>query len=231
MRELRWEGCLNVRDLGGLPLERGGETQYRVLVRADDITRLSPQGLGAMRAYGVTTVVDLRCPTEGNCLDGAVRAPVFRYDDADFMRAAHARAGQDDFYVLLLEWSQSLFARVVETLAESEDAALFHCTAGRDRTGLVAALALSIAGVRRDALVEDYVASRAALQPRYDALIAAATDDAEREWLSRENECAAEKMQGALDHLQSEYGGAAGYLRAGGADAAALERLRMRLAA
>jgi protein-tyrosine phosphatase len=231
MRELRWEGCLNVRDLGGLPLAGGGETQYRVLVRADDITRLSPQGLGAMRSYGVSTVVDLRCPTEGECLSGAVRAPVFRYDDADFLRAAHACAGQDEFYVLLLEWSQSLFASVVETLAESEDAALFHCTAGRDRTGLVAALALSLAGVRKDALVEDYVASRAALQPRYDALMEAAVDDVEREWLARENECAPEKLQRALDHLEREYGGAGGYLRGGGADAAALERLRLRLAA
>jgi protein-tyrosine phosphatase len=231
MRELRWEGCLNVRDLGGLPLEDGGETQYRVLVRADDITRLSPKGLGAMRTYGVSTVVDLRCPTEGACLDGAVRAPVFRYDDADFLRAAHACAGQDEFYVLLLEWSRSLFASVVETLAEAEDAALFHCTAGRDRTGLVAALALSVAGVREDALVEDYVASREALQPRYEALIAAAADDVEREWLARENECAPERLQRALDHLTGEYGGADGYLCRGGADPAALERLRVRLAA
>ena len=59
-RVLVWDGCVNVRDLGGLPLEGGGDTSFRVLVRADSIGTLTEAGWAALRDYGVTTAVDLR---------------------------------------------------------------------------------------------------------------------------------------------------------------------------
>src|SRR3954468_3123230 len=59
-RVLDWDGCVNVRDLGGLPLADGGETAPRVLVRADDVARLSDDGWRALSDYGVARVVDLR---------------------------------------------------------------------------------------------------------------------------------------------------------------------------
>jgi hypothetical protein len=59
-RTLRWEGCCNIRDLGGLPLEGGGETRFGVVVRADDLSLLSEQGWKAASDYGVVRIVDLR---------------------------------------------------------------------------------------------------------------------------------------------------------------------------
>jgi hypothetical protein len=59
-RELAWEGCLNVRDLGGLPTEDGGETRYGRVVRADSVRQLTDAGWQAVADYGVRTVVDLR---------------------------------------------------------------------------------------------------------------------------------------------------------------------------
>ena len=59
-RALRWDGCVNVRDLGGLPLEGGGETRFRAVVRADDAAGLTPRGVRALLDYGVSRIVDLR---------------------------------------------------------------------------------------------------------------------------------------------------------------------------
>ena len=58
--ELAWEGCLNVRDLGGHRTEDGGETSYGAIVRADSVHQLTEAGWEALVAYGIRTVVDLR---------------------------------------------------------------------------------------------------------------------------------------------------------------------------
>jgi hypothetical protein len=63
-RVLVWDGCVNVRDLGGLPLEDGGETRFRVVVRADSIRGLTNKGWAALREYGFGTVIDLRGDAE-----------------------------------------------------------------------------------------------------------------------------------------------------------------------
>lgn len=59
-RTLTWDGCLNVRDLGGLPTATGGRTRHRAVVRADNLDRLTAEGWEALRAYGIRTVIDLR---------------------------------------------------------------------------------------------------------------------------------------------------------------------------
>ncbi|MEO6061619.1 MAG: tyrosine-protein phosphatase, partial [Thermoflexales bacterium] len=59
VRTVRWSACLNVRDLGGLPLRGGGRTRFGAIVRADGLFRLTPAGLEEVRAYGIRTVIDL----------------------------------------------------------------------------------------------------------------------------------------------------------------------------
>src|SRR5262249_24471543 len=63
-RELAWDGCLNVRDLGGHPTDDGGETRYGAVVRADSVRQLSDAGWAALVEYGVDTIVDLRMDQE-----------------------------------------------------------------------------------------------------------------------------------------------------------------------
>ena len=63
-RELAWDGCINVRDLGGIPLEGGGETRTGVLVRSDNVRLLTEEGRRALVEHGVVRVVDLRWPEE-----------------------------------------------------------------------------------------------------------------------------------------------------------------------
>ena len=76
-RILRWDGCVNVRDLGGLPLVGGGETAYRVVVRADWLPGLSDAGRQALVDYGVSLVVDLRPDREHEGID-PLSVPVVR---------------------------------------------------------------------------------------------------------------------------------------------------------
>lgn len=234
-RELCWPDCVNVRDLGGVPQVGGGETRYRVLVRADNIALLNPEGRRALTEYGVSTIVDLRCPGEGESVDGAVRVPLYR-EDGEFPAAAERCRDIRERYVLCLEWSQPLFAAAFEALASASGPALFHCTVGRDRTGLVAALALLLACAEEHAVVGDYLESRRGIRLRYEQLLAVATDGAERDALERlrverERDLAPENVQAVIDHLAREHGGASGYLHKAGADPRALDVLRTRLAA
>jgi hypothetical protein len=77
-RVLSWDGCVNVRDLGGLPLADGGETAYRVVVRADSLPGLTEAGRRALVDYGVSLVVNLRPQTEDEEALEPLPVPVVR---------------------------------------------------------------------------------------------------------------------------------------------------------
>jgi protein-tyrosine phosphatase len=240
-RELRWDDCLNVRDLGGLPLVDGGETRATALVRSDRAELLSGSGLQALRDHGVTTIVDLRGASErdgARVFDGVhtVRVPLFGEDDDAFLEAAaKACASTEEFYLYSLESCAPQFAAAVAAVGDAAGGGvLIHCQGGRDRTGIVVALLLSLVGVPDDLIAEDYAASEAALQPMYRRWIDEAHDDAERaerERLVEERACRPERMLHVLAWLRKRHGGVEGYLLAGGATEGQLARVRERLRA
>jgi protein-tyrosine phosphatase len=106
---------------------------------------------------------------------------------------------------------------------------LFHCHAGKDRTGLVAALLLALAGVPNATIAEDYALSQACLQPLFDQRLSQEPDPAKRERLARMIGAVPETMLGVLAHLDARHGGAERYLRGAGVAEADLDRLRRRL--
>ena len=229
-RALRWEGCFNVRDLGGLATEDGRTTQLGRFVRADELVRLTADGCRALAVYGVRTIVDLRAPSEddygshpfgGGHTYGDVtyqRLPIFTDGMADFWRAWRTRRTAGDGNVLLLEHCGDAFARVFAAMAEAPPGAVvFHCFAGKDRTGLVAALLLSLAGVARETIAEDYALSHRHLEVYYRAILEAVADPSrramhERSYYSPLNVTQPEYMLQALDYVESLHGGAAAYL-------------------
>ena len=166
-RDLVWDGCLNVRDLGGHPTEDGRLTRFGAVVRADSIRRLSDRGWEALVAHGVRTVVDLRWHSELEAdpprelpVD-VVHIPLLgeRHDapETAFLRAARS---QHEAYLGMLERFGSNFVRAVAAVAHArEGGVLVHCQAGKDRTGLVVALLLRLAGVDREAVAADYAVS------------------------------------------------------------------------
>ena len=235
-RRLDWPACLNTRDLGGLPL-RHGVTRARMLVRSDHIGKLNDAGREAMLGYGVTTVIDLRSPDE------ILRSPSpFAAGDGGGVRYLHRplvddrdmrNIGESDDmlarYLTIVDHRPSAFRDVFEAVAEADAGVVFHCFAGKDRTGLVAAMLLELAGVARDDIAEDFAATDLQLAAQYEAWIAEADPD-RRAAFREELRCPPERILGVLDHIDRGWGGVASYLVAAGVGGAAIDRLMKRLA-
>jgi protein-tyrosine phosphatase len=239
-RRLQWDACLNARDLGGYRTRDGSLTRWRSVLRADNLCRLTEVGQAALEAYGVRTVVDLRTASELRIdphpyaeLAGTV-AYLHRslLDEADkpAMKAIDRAESMDSMYAIILDCSRANIAKVMQAIAEAPDGGvLFHCHAGKDRTGLVAAMLLALADVPDATIVEDYALSQTYLQPVYDAALAAVSAPAEREQLAWQMGTRPETMQATLAHLDKEYGGVEAYLRGSGVSDARIEQLRARL--
>src|SRR5487761_372444 len=209
---------LNARDLGGYHTVDGAVTKCRSLLRADDLAQLSPEGLEALADYGVETVLDLRWPEEIAAAPSPVprRLPQVRYRSASLLAANPADWSALGGYCAKEQWKctvlEHLQPQLKEALAVIAAAGpgplLFHCVAGKDRTGVIAALLLTLADVVPDAIAADYAAStqnlRDAYLRRYRDADAAAIIEVVR--------CPEEAVYNMLRYLDRA-GGIAGYLR------------------
>jgi len=163
-RHLDWDGCFNVRDLGGLPAADGHLIRRGAIVRADSASRFTASVWSALESYGVRTVVDLRHPTEREP-DAAPRpahlttVSVALEDETDpafWQEWGHAYH-TPLYYRWFLERYPERIAAVVAAIAETDPGGvLVHCVAGRDRTGLVTLVLLALVGVPSEVIAADY---------------------------------------------------------------------------
>ena len=229
-RDLEWEGCYNVRDLGGLPTVQGGVTRFGALVRSDNPWKLTAEGLRAMRAHGVRTVVDLRHEIEiaerpTVEVEHVVNVSVLDFGDEEYWSRWRGVQDTPRFYREVLErWSDRFAGAVVAVARARQGGVLVHCEVGRDRTGLVCALLLSVAGVPPEAIAADYALSAERLAPLYAEWARAERDPEARARLERENISEAAAMAHVLDNVDVET-----YLLGAGATARDLEAIRERL--
>ena len=242
-RDLDWDGLLNARDLGGHPTEDGGETRWGSVVRADSVRQLTEAGWQAVVDYGVRTIVDLRSDEE-LAEDPPAEKPVEavhvsffdsrpdvfeEVEQASVAAADHASATRD-VYLIFLEHFRSNVAAAIRAVANAPDGGVVvHCHGGKDRTGLVSAFLLRLAGVPIEEIATDYSLSEERLRTRHEEWFAQAADEAELERLHRISKTPASSMVQVLDELERRYGSIAGYLKAGGATDEELERARSRL--
>jgi protein-tyrosine phosphatase len=243
-RVLDWDGCVNVRDLGGLPTA-AGETRFGVLVRADNVRMLSDAGWDALAAHGVRRIVDLRWPEElaedpPRDVDIDVVHvsllgefdPDYVDDIADYIEADDAAGYWSGFYTRMLEQFRPNFGSVVAAIADAPPGVtLFHCAGGKDRTGLIAALVLRVAGAPVDAIAEDYSLSGPNLVRGPNAWVNAARDEADRRRRVFMQRTPPEAMAATLHALEERHGDVRSYLRAAGVSDEQLDRLRERLVA
>jgi protein-tyrosine phosphatase len=209
-----------------------------VLVRSDNIGSLNSEGQEAMVAYGVTTVIDLRSESEVASSPGPLatasngRRPAYVHlplvDDATMLKLAEA-PNMFDRYLMMLEHRQTAFGEIFKTLAQSEGTVVFHCFAGKDRTGLVAAMSLALAGVDVDSIAADYAETDWQMAARSEQWLAAATPEKLDE-MRDDLRCPPERIIGVLEHLEQRWGGAEAYLEAAGLSSTAIKRLRSKLA-
>ncbi|RZE05370.1 protein-tyrosine-phosphatase [Streptomyces albidoflavus] len=174
-RHLTWDGCFNVRDLGGLGRHAPG-----AFVRADSVEKLTAAGWAAAHAHGVRTVLDLRNDDEQGAdaaprPDGitTVRLPLEDIEDTAFWEPWFTdwRWGTPLHYRPFLDHFPERVAATAEALAAAAPGGVaFHCAAGRDRTGLVSLLLLSLAGATPEEIAADYALSEARMTPVFTAL-------------------------------------------------------------
>jgi protein tyrosine/serine phosphatase len=245
-RDLVWDGCVNVRDLGGHPTEDGGETRFGAVIRADSVGLLSDEGWATLIDTGVARIVDLRLEME---LDAdpprdlrveVVHVPILdRFDDETWaeveersMRAADDTESTRIVYLQMLQHCRDRFAEAVTAVADAPPGpVVVHCHGGKDRTGLVVALLLRLADVPIEDVAQDYALSAERLRERTERWLAGAEDEAERERIRRVTSCPAPGMQHVLEALDERYGNVATYLLDAGIPPDALGRVRSRLRA
>ena len=237
-RELVWDGCINVRDLGGLPTEDGGATRFGAVVRADDLGGLSPAGWEALLGYGVSRIVDLR--HESGRLLYETKAELLHVpviDDAGIVAVDELLARVDDpvewrrrNYMFFLERYADRFAQAIQAVATAPaGTVLVHCAGGVDRTGLVTAMLLRLCGVGVEAVADDYAQSEANWASSVKLWIREAPDEAERRKRRLLSVMPADSMRGLLADLEERHGGVSGYLTTSGATQDDFERIRARL--
>ncbi|MGH3280289.1 MAG: tyrosine-protein phosphatase [Trebonia sp.] len=254
MTWIELEGAVNVRDLGGLPTTDGGSTAGGRLLRSENLQELSPGDISRLvDEIGVTTVVDLRSTnevaTEGpaplDALSGVRHAhhPVLKefLDVSDTVKAAllteavaadRARYPDDPMcghYLGYLENRPDQVVGALRSIATAPGAAIVHCAAGKDRTGVIVALSLTTAGVEPEAIVADYAASEERIEAIVERLARSKMYAGVNGTAVRANAPRAETMKAFLEQLDTRYGGIEAWATGNGLAPGELGRLRAKL--
>lgn len=161
------EGTLNTRDLGGYPTKDNKVTKFHVFIRSDRLTDITDKDSKFLKNYGITDIIDLRGNTAIQFTfvsDDNINKKYFKFhyiplSTLEYEQYANAEKDKENFnhgvgYTYVLE-NKSRIKEVFDILAESEGGVLFHCTAGKDRTGIISALILGLC----DAYIKDIIAN------------------------------------------------------------------------
>jgi protein-tyrosine phosphatase len=239
---LALQTLFNARDLGGFRTVDGRMTAFGRFVRADAPVRLNSADLCLLLDYPVRTVIDLRSQSEIQALPHNLNGqPAVAYHNIPLLgndleaeisavrlyETSRERigVGLPDLYIHMLKQSQAQLGLVFRQLAEARDGAcLFNCTHGKDRTGLVAALLLSLAGVSGPDIISDYQVSSTYLKPWFDTFIG--TIPVEILHFFRTDP---ENMEITLAYFHQHFGTAEEYLTGSGLSRLEIQVLKNRL--
>ena len=250
----------NARCLGGIPTSDGTTVRPGVLFRADALNSLTAQGLDAFDTHKIGTVVDLRTDTErARAADvlpndgsvtfislpiqgGAMDELAANMLPADFSKMSQEQLTQmmkqiptlEDLYLGMLKGSAAKFAEIGRSIIAASDTdrpgVLFHCTAGKDRTGLTAALMLLIADAEREAIIDDYTITEKNLAGEFahnlTGLITSLGIPLTPELVTLATKSPRSAIETVLTWLDTEHGGATGYLESGGLSSDEISQLR-----
>lgn len=225
MNQSLLEASCNTRDLGGFPAA-GGVTKENRIWRSDVPGPLTDRDTALLWERGITTAIDLRTPVEAAKrpspfagLDG------FQYHHFPITEGSEPPARPEDVPASYLTIAASPgAAQALKAAAEAEAGVLLHCTAGKDRTGVLSAILLAACGVSRDRIARDYEISREYNRERLEAYLAAHPQVDRRTVTARK-----ETMERFLTLFQEKYDGVPGYFSALGLPGSCLDALRRKL--
>jgi protein-tyrosine phosphatase len=241
-RQLHFRGTFNFRDLGGYRARAGQTVRWRTLFRADALHRMDTEELAELQELGVRSVLDLR--TQSELDEGRIEAdhlnithfhmPVLGlvWEPEDLDPNADAAKVLGDLYIDMLTVGAPALAAALTTLAQSDRLpAVFHCAAGKDRTGVLAAIVLSLLGVDESIILADYHRTAVSMEALMERL---ATERPEA-WTAMTDQPSPymktppEAMSGFLAHVREHHGSVLGYVRGIGVSAEAIEAINHNL--
>ena len=215
-KPLPLQGALNVRDLGGYTAEGGQITCPHRFLRAAALSELTEEDKKELTRYGVRAVFDLRSVYEAEenpdpALDGAAYYPFPLLDRMNSAQKGDEMPGSmGEVYVGLLKNDGETFAALLRKMLEVDGCVLFHCSAGKDRTGVTAMLLLGAAGASRETILRDYEVTEEYLAPMLNKIMPVMQEKGVPLYMllsKREN------MEMALDWIDENVGSIPGYLR------------------
>lgn len=230
-------GVINVRDLGGYPSQTypGKITKLKFLLRSAEVSGITDEGKNILRELGVTKVFDLRSDTEIRKyntplpeIEGVdvIHIPVFK--TADYSPEMMAKRYQlyasgkteafIELYSQILDHGGKAFGTILRHVRDRPtEGCVFHCTAGKDRTGIMAAILLKLAGVDDVLIAEDYALTRVGREPAREMIMARLSKEplfaSNNEAALNMFTCRHETMSAFLKHLDEHYKGVEEYLR------------------
>jgi protein-tyrosine phosphatase len=240
-RHIVLERSFNFRDLGGYPTLDGGTTSWQTLYRADGIHRISEADVVRLQPLGLKTVIDLRTPDE---IEQNGRFPV---DSVDYRHhpvmdviwtpeLIEANADSPTFlidrYREMLVTGERALGSSLRLLADLDAyPVVFHCAAGKDRTGILAALVLALVGVPDEVIAEDYALSTEGMARMIEWVIENVPEARERMSQAPPSMMGSgpETILALLDHIRVEHGAVETYVGTLGVDADHIARLRVAL--
>lgn len=229
------EGTYNLRDTGGYKTPTG-TTRWGTLFRSDGLDRLTDTGLSEFADLGIGHVIDLRDDVERSVQPDRLPAGVEHLAHPIFPSArAHVSDQMTIFDLtdgIYLNHADNLVA-TLSMIADAEPATLVHCTAGKDRTGAVIALALTAVGVDRDDVFHDYAETEENLRGEWVEHHVSALKrhgiEVTDEVLGLVATSPVAAIAQSMSRIDEQYGSVEAYLAAHGADDATLTRLSNRL--
>jgi len=240
-RRIALPGVLNLRDVGGYPVAGGGSVRWRTLFRSDALHLLDAAGAAAVAGLGLRTVLDLRSPAEVDIAPSPVGGRVTHLplladlETLPVPTVPDSPRGELELGTIYRYFVDECGDRIAAAIGEltSDDAfpALVHCTAGKDRTGVVIALILAVLGVPDEIIAADYALSATYLNPEQTPAIgqlraSTGLGDGLTTALLRSPP---ELILAVLDRVRAGAGSVEGYLRAHGLTGEALSSLRAAL--
>ncbi len=239
-RHLRLEGTFNTRDIGGYATRDGRQTRWDQFLRSDSLHRLSAKGQQDLLDYGIRTIIDLRrsveIQDELNVFFGSDKVTYYHHNmagDMPLRERQNLPQGLEEVerkrwgYSVVLDKRMSEVRDTLCTLAAPDALpALIHCAGGADRTGLITALVLGIAGVPAETIAQDYALTARFNLSRY-LEAHPEIDAASYTWQDFQRDtCHPDVMLGVLRDLDERHCGVEGYALHIGLSQAEIDSLR-----
>lgn len=227
----------NARDLGGFPTIDGGVTRYGVFIRSAAHIMISKEELDFLSSYGVTLNIDFRHDSQIQKLPSPFASDDrFRYVQMPVYLRVNRNSVFDDSFCWGNEYPQSVDAnkewikKFVDEVCDEQGGCIFNCATGKDRTGVMSAILLLIAGVKESDIIADYAVSEIYLRRNVPAIFSSlpsiVVQDGMPDWKNPFFRSDSSYMSNLLSHISTNYHTIDNYLASCGIEKSKVDAIR-----